>query len=215
MKIKEIVKADLENNIPVIIFCNRSKTCDWLSQYLNDEGLDSVSVHGRMHIKYRKGRVDVYKRGEINVLISTDLASRGIDTVRTQHVINYEFPLYIADYIHRCGRTGRVGSEKSCRVTNFVSRPGEVQLVQEIELSVRKEKSLPGVNANIKRLYGQHYGSFVEIQPIHDDDKNDNAKIIRRGDADGERSDEEGESEEEGDSPGGNNEHGHDLPKLQ
>lgn len=42
--------------------------------------------------------------------------------------------MFIADYIHRCGRTGRVGSEKGCRVTNFVARPGEIDITQEIEV---------------------------------------------------------------------------------
>ncbi|CAL8111469.1 unnamed protein product [Orchesella dallaii] len=168
-KIKEIVAKDFKNKVPVMIFCNKHETCDWLSRYLNEEGFDCVSAHGRMPLKYRLGRIEAYQRGEINILISTDLASRGIDTIRTQHVINYEFPLFIADYIHRCGRTGRVGSEKQCRVTNFISRMGEVNAVNEIEHSVRKEKVLPHVDANIKKLYGTWYGEYKEIEPINDE----------------------------------------------
>ncbi|ODM98680.1 putative ATP-dependent RNA helicase DDX28 [Orchesella cincta] len=174
-KLKEIVERDYDKKIPIMIFCNKHQTCDWVSRYLNDEGFDSVSVHGRMPLKYREGRVEAYQRGEINILISTDLASRGIDTIRTQHVINYEFPLYVADYIHRCGRTGRVGSERQCRVTNFISRLGEVNTVNQIEQSVRKDKQLPHVDANIKKLYGKWYGSYVEIEPIKDDEDHESS----------------------------------------
>ncbi|CAG4999461.1 unnamed protein product [Parnassius apollo] len=69
----------------------------------------------------------------------------------TRHIINYDFPLYTADYIHRCGRTGRIGSAQDCAVTNFVAWPREIQLVQKIETSVRRNVDLPNVNANIRR----------------------------------------------------------------
>ena len=53
-----------------------------------------------------------------------------------KHVINYDFPLYTADYIHRCGRTGRVGSVEGCQVSNFVCFDREVDLVQKIEVCI-------------------------------------------------------------------------------
>ena len=55
--------------------------------------------------------------------------------MQAKHVINYDFPVYMADYIHRCGRTGRVGSDDNCLITNFVSGDREVDLVQKIEVS--------------------------------------------------------------------------------
>lgn len=51
-----------------------------------------------------------------------------------KHVINYEFPKYVADYIHRCGRTGRLNSPDNCQVTNFISGFDEINLVQKIEV---------------------------------------------------------------------------------
>lgn len=53
---------------------------------------------------------------------------------QTKHIINYEFPCYIADYIHRCGRTGRLNAGMDGKVTNFVSTDNEVELVQKIEV---------------------------------------------------------------------------------
>lgn len=53
---------------------------------------------------------------------------------QVKHVINYDFPLYMADYIHRCGRTGRVGSDEGSRVSNLIVSSREVELVQKIEV---------------------------------------------------------------------------------
>jgi superfamily II DNA/RNA helicase len=53
---------------------------------------------------------------------------------QVKHVINYDFPLYMADYIHRCGRTGRVGSVEGSHVSNFIASSREVELVQNIEV---------------------------------------------------------------------------------
>jgi superfamily II DNA/RNA helicase len=54
--------------------------------------------------------------------------------LQVKHVINYDFPLYMADYIHRCGRTGRVGSDEGSHVSNFIVNSREVELVQKIEV---------------------------------------------------------------------------------
>lgn len=53
---------------------------------------------------------------------------------QVKHVINYDFPLYMADYIHRCGRTGRIGSAEGCHVSNFIVGLKEIELVQKIEV---------------------------------------------------------------------------------
>lgn len=65
------------------------------------------------------------------------------------HVINYDFPWHIADYIHRCGRIGRVSSGTNCLVTNFVTGLNDVALVRKIEHTARTKGILPNVNANI------------------------------------------------------------------
>ncbi|EEC11686.1 helicase, putative, partial [Ixodes scapularis] len=70
-----------------------------------------------------------------------------------EHVVNFDFPHHMSDYIHRCGRVGRVGSTvDTCRVTNFVVTPPQVDLVQKIEASRSPTKALPRVDANIARF---------------------------------------------------------------
>lgn len=148
----KLVKFDHQKKYPVIIFSNKTETCDWLSMFLNENGLPCVNLNGDMPYVFRLNTFEKFQKGEVNIISCTDIGSRGLDTIRVKHVINYEFPLYSADYIHRCGRTGRTGSPEGCHVTNFISRPREIDLVQQIETSVRKMNTLPNVNGNIANI---------------------------------------------------------------
>lgn len=81
-------------------------------------------------------------------------------------MINYDFPIYMNDYIHRCGRIGRVNSAENGLVTNFVSGIPEVNLVRKIEHTARTRGILPNVDANITRIimekhFGEDYRSTV------------------------------------------------------
>lgn len=123
--------------------------------FLNEQGVPCVNLNGTMSQHFRENRFAEYQSGQHLVLSCTDIASRGLDTTRTHHVINYDVPTNISDYIHRCGRVGRVGSQvASGLVTTLVCNPTEVELVQQIEFAARKTHAdeLPNVNANIKRL---------------------------------------------------------------
>ncbi|KPI92959.1 putative ATP-dependent RNA helicase DDX28 [Papilio xuthus] len=151
MELLKLVQADVNQKRPVMIFSNKTSTCDFVSMFLNENNIQCVNINGQMAVPLKQGKFELYNNGSVNVLSCTDIASRGLDTIRTRHIINYDFPLYIADYIHRCGRTGRIGSTNDCTVTNFVAWPREINIVQKIETSVRKGIDLPNVNANIRR----------------------------------------------------------------
>nr|CAD7440677.1 unnamed protein product [Timema bartmani] len=127
--------VNVEFNVEVACNSNDNKatTCDWVSMFLNENGVKCVNFNGEMAYVLRQGKFKQFQDGEVNVIACTDIGSRGLNTIRVRHVINYDFPLYMADYIHRCGRTGRVGSSKDGHVTNFVAGTLEVNLVQEIE----------------------------------------------------------------------------------
>ncbi|KAI5642747.1 DEAD/DEAH box helicase domain-containing protein [Phthorimaea operculella] len=152
LELLKLVQSDVNLKRPVMIFSNQTATCDFVSMFLNENNIECINVNGQMPVQLKMGKFDLYRTGKVNVISCTDIASRGLDTTRTQHIINYDFPLYTADYIHRCGRTGRIGSPQDCSVTNFVAWPREIQLVQRIETAVRKHEPLPSVNANIKRI---------------------------------------------------------------
>ncbi|MPC57275.1 putative ATP-dependent RNA helicase DDX28 [Portunus trituberculatus] len=151
-KLMELVKNDSHRGSPVIIFSNKIKTSDWLSLLLNDNGVPCANLNGTVPSALRQKHYDALMSGEVKALSCTDLTSRGLDTCMVSHVINYDFPNYIADYIHRCGRTGRVGGANASLVTSLVHKPWEVDLVQRIEYAVRKREEFHNVNANIKRI---------------------------------------------------------------
>lgn len=102
--------------------------------------------------KIRIGRFDQFQNGTVDVLSTTDVGSRGLNTTRARHVINFDFPLHIADYIHRCGRVGRLGGSLNCQVTNYISSDREIEIVRKIEHAVRTQSLLPNVNANITNI---------------------------------------------------------------
>ncbi|XP_047530312.1 probable ATP-dependent RNA helicase DDX28 [Vanessa atalanta] len=151
MELLKLVQTDVNLKRPVMIFSNKTSTCDFVSMFLNENNVECININGQMAVPLKQGQLDLYKNGQVNVLSCTDIASRGLDILRTRHIINYDFPLYTADYIHRCGRTGRLGSDVDCNVTNFIAWPREIQVVQKIEMSVRRNNELPNVNANIRR----------------------------------------------------------------
>ncbi|XP_022123933.2 probable ATP-dependent RNA helicase DDX28 [Pieris rapae] len=147
----KLVQADINLKRQVMVFSNKTSTCDFVSMFLNENGIKCLNINGRMAVPLKAGNMDLFKSGKVQVISSTDVASRGLDTTGVSHIINYDFPLYTSDYIHRCGRTGRLGSPQDSFVTNFIAWPREVQLVQKIEETVRRNNELPNVNANIKR----------------------------------------------------------------
>ncbi|XP_013780020.1 probable ATP-dependent RNA helicase DDX28 isoform X2 [Limulus polyphemus] len=151
----ELVKADFNKRRPVMIFSNKSPTCDWVSLFLNENGVPTVNLHGEVLAKTRDMHFRKFQDGEVNVLSCTDLGSRGLDTINVQHIINFDFPHHMSDYIHRVGRTGRVGAQVEGHVTNFVCTPAAIEIVQKIEHAVRKVRSLPSVDGNIKRRLAQ------------------------------------------------------------
>ncbi|KAJ9585311.1 hypothetical protein L9F63_002896, partial [Diploptera punctata] len=149
-----MVKHNIANKHPTIIFSNKASTCDWISMFLNESGVTSVNFNGKMALDIRTGKLKQFQSGAVDIISCTDIGSRGINTTRVKHVINYDFPLYIADYIHRCGRTGRVGRPETAYVINlrFITK---INLVHKYEKAARKMEALPNVNANITRTINE------------------------------------------------------------
>lgn len=147
-----LVKGELEKRRPCIVFSNKTPTSDYISIFLNNNGVDCININGDMHNELRAGRFDQFRTGAVNVLSTTDCLGRGINTLRARHIINFDFPNFIADYIHRCGRVGRLSGVENCTVTNFISSEQELKLVRQIELSARTDHMLKNVDANIGKI---------------------------------------------------------------
>lgn len=94
-----------------LIFTRTKREAEKLSIKLKNEGLRTDALHGDKRQSQRTRIIDSFKRGTINTLIATDVASRGIDISDITHVINYDAPENFEDYTHRIGRTGRAGKK--------------------------------------------------------------------------------------------------------
>lgn len=136
----------------VLVFCNQSSTVNWLGYILDDHGIKHARLHGQMPAAMRSSIFDTFQKGQCDVLVSTDIASRGLDSLRVDTVVNYDFPPTLQDYLHRAGRVGRIGSGSNSIVVSFVSHVWDVELVQKIETAARKQSSLPGLESSIRDL---------------------------------------------------------------
>ncbi|MCM0606330.1 MAG: DEAD/DEAH box helicase [Xanthomonadaceae bacterium] len=118
-----------------IIFTNTREQCDKLVSELKEQGHSCAIYRGEMDKVERRSNLKLFRDGKINLLISTDLASRGLDVEHVGRVINYHLPREIENYIHRVGRTARAG--RKGLVINFVTERDQA-LVDQLAKMKRK-----------------------------------------------------------------------------
>ncbi|MBX7515112.1 DEAD/DEAH box helicase [Qipengyuania sp. GH38] len=94
-----------------IIFANRKTTVRELNKSLQSHGFASGEIHGDMDQSSRIKELDRFKSGDINILVASDVAARGLDIKGVSHVFNFDTPWHPDDYVHRIGRTGRAGAK--------------------------------------------------------------------------------------------------------
>jgi superfamily II DNA/RNA helicase len=106
--LRELIKAqdDLKN---AIIFCNRKKDVADLFRSLDRHGFQAGALHGDMDQRSRTMMLQSFKDGNLQLLVASDVAARGLDIPDVSHVFNFDVPIHAEDYVHRIGRTGRAG----------------------------------------------------------------------------------------------------------
>ena len=92
----------------VLIFGRTKWGVQKLTDDLIDRGFKAAVIHGNKSQYQRQAALDMFKNNQVNILLATDVASRGLDIPNISHVINYDMPSTTEDYIHRIGRTGRI-----------------------------------------------------------------------------------------------------------
>jgi superfamily II DNA/RNA helicase len=92
-----------------VVFTATKRDADSIADRLNIAGFAAAALHGDMHQGARNRTLDSVRRGQVRVLVATDVAARGIDVPTITHVVNYDLPKFPEDYVHRIGRTGRAG----------------------------------------------------------------------------------------------------------
>uniref|UniRef100_A0A8C5RSC6 DEAD-box helicase 28 n=1 Tax=Laticauda laticaudata TaxID=8630 RepID=A0A8C5RSC6_LATLA len=133
----QLLKERGSSSGAVIIFCNRARTVNWLGYVLEDHNINHLRLQGEIAADTRAGIFKAFQRGESDILLCTDIASRGLDTIHVELVINYDFPLTLPDYLHRVGRIGRIGSKFLGTAVSFVSHKWDVDLVRKIETAAQ------------------------------------------------------------------------------
>ena len=122
-----------------LVFVNSKLGCARLARSFERDGLRTNALHGDKSQDERLKALDAFKRGEVDVLVATDVAARGLDIVDLPAVFNFDVPFNAEDYVHRIGRTGRAGA--SGLAVTLVSRD-DARLVGDIEKLIRKKIEL-------------------------------------------------------------------------
>jgi ATP-dependent RNA helicase RhlE len=132
----------------VLVFVNRKSDADRLARQI-DRTAPAVSIHSDRSQQERSAALDAFRRGEVSILVATDVAARGIDVDGVTHVVNFDVPLSTEAYIHRGGRTARAGATGT--VVTFVS-PSEQIKLDAIEKDIGRKLPravLPGFDAGL------------------------------------------------------------------
>ena len=95
----------------VLVFTRTKHGANRLAEQLSKQDIPSMAIHGNKSQSARTKALSAFKSGDLQVLVATDIAARGLDISELPHVVNFELPNVAEDYVHRIGRTGRAGSE--------------------------------------------------------------------------------------------------------
>jgi ATP-dependent RNA helicase DeaD len=126
---------DFENPKSAIVFCRTRLEVDELTDNLNAHGYQAQALHGGMMQKQRDRVMQLFRREQAEILVATDVAARGLDIEHVSHVINYDVPSAPEVYVHRIGRTGRIGREG---VAITLAGPKEHRFLRSVEALTRQ-----------------------------------------------------------------------------
>jgi len=141
-KLVYLLKCLQKTPPPVLIFCENKCDVDDVHEYLLLKGVEVVAIHGGLDQEERHEAIKSFKEGTKDVLIGTDVASKGLDFPAIQHVINFDMPKEIENYVHRIGRTGRCG--RTGVATTFVNKNQEETILLDLKaLLVEAGQNVP------------------------------------------------------------------------
>jgi len=142
---------------PVLIFCENKTDVDDIHEYLMLKGVEAVGIHGGKDQEEREYAINMFRQQKKDVLIGTDIASKGLDFPDVQHVINFDMPKEIENYVHRIGRTGRCG--KTGVATTFINKNCEETTLLDLKhLLMEAKQRIPPVLATLEDPMDQDMG---------------------------------------------------------
>lgn len=135
-ELKRLLEEQVEEGL-TLVFVETKRKADELENSLRNEGYPTTSIHGDRAQWEREEALRLFKSGKLPILVATDVAARGLDIPNVNHVINFDLPTHIDDYVHRIGRTGRAGNAGTA--TAFVNE-GNRNILNELWASLEETK---------------------------------------------------------------------------
>lgn len=134
------------------VFCNSKLGCARLARSLERDGLRTTALHGDKSQDERLKALEAFKQGQVDLLVCTDVAARGLDIKDVPAVFNFDIPFNAEDYVHRIGRTGRAGAQGQS--ISFVSA-NDQRLVVDIEKLLKTKIELEAIEFEEDRPYAR------------------------------------------------------------
>lgn len=135
--------ADANPDIFSVIFCRTKRDTQAVAEKLIEDGYNAAALHGDLSQAQRDGVMKSFRGRQIQMLVATDVAARGIDVDNITHVINYQLPDEIETYTHRSGRTGRAGKSGTSFVIITKSEIRKIHSIERIIKTKFEEKPIP------------------------------------------------------------------------
>jgi len=184
-KVETICRVIDVDQPPVsLVFCRTKKGADELNRVLNSRGYMADSLHGDMSQRERDHVMERFRKGNIEILVATDLAARGLDVDMVTHVFNYDIPEDPDGYVHRIGRTGRAGRDG---VAITLVEPRQIRQLKIIEKHIGKKinrQMLPSLQDAIDRRQEMLISKLIETADQDQGMYHDMAKdLLERYDA--------------------------------
>uniref|UniRef100_A0A0A9X672 RNA helicase n=2 Tax=Lygus hesperus TaxID=30085 RepID=A0A0A9X672_LYGHE len=148
-KIVYLLECLQKTSPPVLIFAEKKQDVDAIHEYLLLKGIEAVAIHGGKDQEERSRSVEAFRAGKKDVLVATDVASKGLDFQDIQHVINYDMPDDVENYVHRIGRTGRSG--KTGLATTFINKANDESVLLDLKhLLIEAKQKVPPFLAELQ-----------------------------------------------------------------
>ena len=134
--LRALIAREGDSCTNAIVFCNRKSDVDIVAKSLKKHGFNAAPIHGDLDQSQRMKTLDAFRDGDLQFLVASDVAARGLDIPSVSHVFNYDVPSHSEDYVHRIGRTGRAGRDGKAVM---ISAPVDDKNLAGIEKLIAKD----------------------------------------------------------------------------
>lgn len=160
--------ADANPSIFSVVFCRTKRDTQNIAERLIEDGYNAAALHGDLSQQQRDLVMKSFRGRQVQFLVATDVAARGIDVDDITHVINYQLPDEVETYTHRSGRTGRAGKQGTSMVIATRSETRKIKMIERIINQNFEKKDIPS-GKEICKIQLIHSAKNVEASPISED----------------------------------------------